>query len=154
MISVPSSSIPKPDWSFLRAAFAATAILLVLVAPAAADLRVCNATTGRIGIAIGYQSGNGWATEGWWTIAGETCETLLKGRLSSRFYYVHAVDYDRGGEWAGPTIMCTDDKAFVIQGNADCEGRGHKKAGFMEVDTNDSRDWTIRLGDPSETASR
>ena len=154
MISVPSSSILKADCRRFRALVSAIVLLLASAAPAFADLRICNATSGRIGIALGYQSGSGWATEGWWTIAGESCETLLKGRLTSRFYYVHAVDYDRGGEWAGPTIMCTDDKAFVIQGNGDCKQRGHKKAGFMEVDTNDSRDWTIRLGDPPETASR
>jgi uncharacterized membrane protein len=154
MIFVPSSSILKAESGRFRALLSAVVLLLASAAPTLADLRICNATSGRIGIAIGYQSGSGWATEGWWTIAGESCETLLKGRLVSRFYYVYAVDYDRGGEWAGPTIMCTDDKAFVIQGNADCEQRGHKKAGFMEVDTNDSRDWTIRLGDPPETANR
>ncbi|MGE0697645.1 MAG: DUF1036 domain-containing protein [Hyphomicrobiaceae bacterium] len=132
----------------------ATLALLLVAEPAAADLKLCNTTTGRIGVAIGYQDGTGWATEGWWTIAGETCETLLKGRLSSRFYYVHAIDYDRGGEWAGPTQMCMEDKAFTIRGNADCEKRGHKRGGFMEVDTNDSRDWTIRLGDPPEGKGR
>ena len=50
--------------------------------------------------------------------------------------------------------MCIDDKAFVIRGNSDCEQRGHAKAGFMEVDTNDSRDWTVRLGDPPDVANR
>ena len=45
---------------------------------------------------IGYQDPQGWATEGWWNIAAQTCETLLKGAVPSRFVYVHAVDYDRG----------------------------------------------------------
>jgi len=133
--------------------FAAVLLAGLAPLPALADLKLCNATSGRIGVAIGYQDGSGWATEGWWTIAGESCETLLKGKLGSRFYYVHAIDYDRGGEWSGPTVMCTEDKAFLIRGNADCEKRGHGQAGFMEVDTNDARDWTIRLGDPPETAS-
>lgn len=126
----------------------ALALLAASALPALADLKLCNATTGRIGIAIGYQDGSGWTTEGWWTIAGQTCETLLKGRLGSRFYYVHAVDYDRGGEWAGETQMCIADKAFTIRGNTNCEARGHKRTGFMEVDTNEARDWTIRLTDP------
>lgn len=117
---------------------------------ARADLRLCNDTSGRIGVAVGYQDGKGWATEGWWTIPAQSCETLLKGRLASRFYYVHAVDYDRGGEWAGKTQMCTADASFTIHGNAECEARGHRRAGFMEVDTNDARDWTIRLADPAE----
>ncbi len=117
-----------------------------------ADLKLCNATTGRIGVALGYQDGTGWATEGWWTIAAESCETLLKGKLTSRFYYVHAIDYDRGGEWAGATVMCMADNAFTIRGNSECEGRGFKRAGFMEIDTNDARDWTIRLSDPPDAA--
>lgn len=134
----------------LRLLLAATGSLLCLVTPAAADLKVCNATTGRVGVALGYQGAKGWTSEGWWTIAGESCETLLRGKPRSRFFYVYAVDYDRGGEWAGQTMLCTDDKAFVIQGNTDCEERGHKRAGFMEVDTNNSSDWTIRLSDPPE----
>ena len=77
----------------------ACALLAGLMAqPAMADLKLCNSSASRIGVAIGYQDGDGWTTEGWWNIASQTCETLLKGTLSSRFYYVHAVDYDRGGE--------------------------------------------------------
>ena len=37
--------------------------------PARADLRMCNLTTSRIGIAIGYRDQQGWVTEGWWNIA-------------------------------------------------------------------------------------
>lgn len=152
-MSIPLSD-RLPSWTLPRAFLGAAALVVVTGMPAMADLRICNSTKGRIGVAIGYQATEGWATEGWWTIAGETCETLIKGKLASRFYYVHAVDYDRGGEWSGPTVMCTEDRAFVIQGNTDCETRGHKSMGFMEVDTNDARDWTIRLGDPPESASR
>ncbi|MDX2158366.1 MAG: DUF1036 domain-containing protein [Hyphomicrobiaceae bacterium] len=125
-------------------------LMLCTTGAARADLRLCNSTPGRVGVALGYQDGSGWTTEGWWTIGGQTCETLLKGKLASRFYYVYAIDYDRGGEWSGPTEMCTADKAFTIRGNTECESRGHNRAGFMEVDTNDQRDWTIRLNDPAE----
>ena len=126
--------------------------LLALPGAAHADLKLCNATSSRIGIAIGYQDGKGWATEGWWNVSSQTCETLLKGTLSGRFYYVHAVDYDRGGEWAGTNNMCTTDKTFTIRGNQDCQKRGYKRTGFFEVDTNDAKDWTIRLTDPGEGA--
>src|SRR5690606_35058157 len=102
--------------------------LIVVGAHAArADLKLCNATSSRIGVAIGYQDPKGWATEGWWNIASQTCETLLKGKLGSRFYYVHAVDYDRGGEWGGTNLMCTADKAFTIRGVEDCTRRGFKR---------------------------
>jgi len=29
------------------------------------------------------------------------CETLLGGNLVARYYYIYALDYDRGGEWSG-----------------------------------------------------
>jgi uncharacterized membrane protein len=133
-----------------RRSLLAAGLSCCLAVPAAADLKICNSTTGRVGVALGYKGTKGWVSEGWWTIAGESCETLLKGKPKSRIFYVYAVDYDRGGEWTGPTSMCMDDKAFMIEGNDDCERRGHKRAGFMEVDTNNSHDWTIRLSDPPE----
>ena len=129
--------------------------LAVLAAtPAAADLKLCNTTGSRIGVAIGYQAAGGWATEGWWNIASQTCETVLKGTLPSRFYYIHAVDYDRGGEWAGQAFMCTTDKTFTIQGVQECPKRGYKRTGFFEVDTGDAKDWTIRLTDQGDGSQK
>ncbi len=124
------------------------AVLLAYSMPASAELKLCNTTPSRIGVAVGYKDAKDWATEGWWNVASQTCETLLKGSLPSRFLYVYAVDYDRGGEWAGTNVMCTDDKSFAIRGAGDCQKRGYRKNGFFEVDTGDSRDWTIRLSDP------
>jgi uncharacterized membrane protein len=98
---------------------------LLLTTPANADLKLCNTTSSRIGVAIGYQDPTGWTTEGWWNVAAQTCETLYKGALSSRFYYIHAIDYDRGGEWAGKSVMCTVDKSFTIRGVQDCNRRGY-----------------------------
>jgi uncharacterized membrane protein len=128
--------------------------LMLLTTPADADLKLCNTTSSRIGVAIGYQDPTGWTTEGWWNVAAQTCETLYKGALSSRFYYIHAIDYDRGGEWAGRSVMCTVDKSFTIRGVQDCIRRGYKGTGFFEVDTQEAKDWTIRLTDPSEGGAR
>jgi uncharacterized membrane protein len=125
-----------------------------LARPAAADLKLCNTTSSRIGVAIGYQDTGGWTTEGWWNIASRACETLFKGPLSSRFWYIHAIDYDRGGEWAGNASMCTADVAFTIRGVQDCARRGYNSNGFFEVDTLEAKDWTIRLTDPSEGGAK
>ena len=132
----------------------AVAALTMGAQVAQADLKLCNTTSSRIGVAIGYRDATGWTTEGWWNIASQTCETLYKGTLSSKFYYIHAIDYDRGGEWAGKSFMCTNDKMFTIRGVQDCSRRGYKNTGFFEVDTQDSKDWTIRLTDPSEGGAR
>ncbi len=113
-------------------------------------LRLCNTTSSRVGVAIGYKDSDGWATEGWWNVASHTCEVLLKGNLIARYYYIHAIDYDRGGEWAGKAFMCTDDKAFTIRSTDDCGKRGYKRTGFFEIDTGEERGWTVRLTDPGE----
>ena len=113
-----------PPYFLPRAAahsLALSAGLLLSATVAHADLKLCNITSSRVGVAIGYQDKTGWATEGWWNIASQTCETLLKGALPSRYVYVHAVDYDRGGEWGGKNDMCTNDKSFAIRGVQDCE---------------------------------
>jgi uncharacterized membrane protein len=133
-----------------------TAALLIPATPARADLRLCNMTTSRIGIAIGYRDQQGWVTEGWWNLNARACETLLKGQLAARFYYVYGVDYDRGGEWSGRSFMCTRDREFTIRGVEDCFARGFDRSAFFEVDTGEQKSWTIQLMDPGRmgTASQ
>lgn len=121
--------------------------LLAGAAPARADLRMCNTTSSRVGVAIGYRDAQGWTTEGWWNISPRGCETLLRGTLAARFYYVHAVDYDKGGEWTGKSVMCTRNKEFTIRGIEDCLARGFDRSGFFEVDTGEQKSWTIQLTD-------
>lgn len=118
--------------------------------PAKADFRLCNNTANRVGIAIGYKESEGWTTEGWWNISARSCETVLRGSLVARFYYIYAVDYDRGGEWSGQAFMCTREKEFTIRGTEDCLARGYDRTGFFEVDTGDQRAWTVQLTDANE----
>jgi len=125
---------------------------LLTADPALADLRLCNNTGGRVGIAIGYKDGEGWVTEGWWNLAARSCETLLRGGLVARFYYVYGIDYDRGGEWSGQAFMCTRDKEFTIRGTQDCLARGYDRTGFFEVDTGEQRAWTVQLTETGDQA--
>jgi uncharacterized membrane protein len=140
----------------LRTAFrnvlpaAAAAAMLVLSSPAQADFRLCNNTASRVGVAIGYKDAEGWTTEGWWNVAARSCETLLRGGLVARYYYIYAVDYDRGGEWSGKAFMCSRDKEFTIRGTEDCLARGYDRTGYFEVDTTEQRSWTVQLTDTAE----
>ena len=104
----------------------------------------------RVGVAVGYKDADGWTTEGWWNLPSRTCETVLKGNLVARYYYVYAIDYDRGGEWMGQAFMCTRDKEFTIRGIGDCLARGYDRTGFFEVDTGEQRAWTVQLTESSE----
>ena len=133
-----------------RTAGAGALLLMVLGQPAMADFRLCNNTGSRVGVAIGYKDAEGWTTEGWWNISARSCDTLLRGALVARFYYIYAVDYDRGGEWSGHAYMCSREKEFTIRGTDNCLARGYDRTGFFEVDTTEQRSWTVQLTDSAE----
>jgi uncharacterized membrane protein len=130
----------------------AAAMLAMSSCPARADFRLCNNTGGRVGVAIGYKDAEGWTTEGWWNISARSCDTLLRGALVARYYYIYAVDYDRGGEWSGKAYMCSREKEFTIRGTENCLARGYDRTGFFEVDTTEQRSWTVQLTDSAEQA--
>ncbi|MCA3562031.1 MAG: DUF1036 domain-containing protein [Aestuariivirga sp.] len=126
----------------------------LMAAPARADLKVCNNTESTVNVAMGYKDKNGWATEGWWTIVPNKCMPLLKGDLISRYYYVFAIDRDKGGSWGGKSVMCTNTKVFTIRGIKDCESQGYTKTGFFEVDTGEEKDWTVSLSGEKTTQGK
>jgi uncharacterized membrane protein len=132
----------------------ATAILPVLGAgvavpalptEAVAELRLCNKTPARVGIAIGYRGADAWVSEGWWNVEAESCQVVVDGPLPSRYYYLYALDYEDGGSWGGTAFMCTHDEEFTIHGTEDCVARGYERRGFVEVDTRDKTSWTVQL---------
>ena len=135
---------------FLVGAAVLTATTAFQASPAAADFRLCNNTGSRVGIALGYKENEGWTTEGWWNLSARSCETLLRGPLVARYYYIYAIDYDRGGEWSGQAFMCTRDKEFTIRGIEDCLARGFARAGYFEVDTGEQPSWTVQLTESAE----
>ncbi len=128
----------------------ALAFLCLWNSSAAADFRLCNNTSSRVGIALGYKDAEGWTTEGWWNVSSRACETLLRGTLVARYYYIYALDYDRGGEWSGQAFMCSRDKEFTIKGTENCLARGFDRTGFFEVDTGEQRAWTVQLTESNE----
>src|SRR5271166_2525346 len=89
-------------------ALSALCLSLMTIAPARADLRMCNNTQNRVSVAIAYTDGQGWVSEGWWNLKSLDCVTLLRGALAAQYYYVYAMD-ERGGEWKGKAFMCTSD---------------------------------------------
>ncbi|MGI9351410.1 MAG: DUF1036 domain-containing protein [Rhizobiaceae bacterium] len=125
-----------------------------LTAPtlARADFRICNDTKSLVGAALGYRNDGTWISEGWFQIPAETCNALIEGDLSSRFYYIYAEDADKGGQWQGEVFMCTNDREFKIKGVEDCFKRGHVKTGFFEIDTGNRNSWMVRLTEQSQSA--
>lgn len=142
--------ISGPRQATRLAALFALAFVCLQASPAAADFRLCNNTSSRVGIALGYKDAEGWTTEGWWNVSSRACETLLRGTLVARYYYIYALDYDRGGEWSGQAFMCSRDKEFTIKGTENCLARGFDRTGFFEVDTGEQRAWTVQLTESNE----
>jgi uncharacterized membrane protein len=138
--------------SIVGAAALALTLLAASAGPAKADFRLCNNTGSRVGVALGYKDAEGWTTEGWWNVSSRSCDTLLRGALVARYYYIYAVDYDRGGEWSGHAYMCSREKEFTIRGTENCLVRGYDRTGFFEVDTSEQRSWTVQLTDSAEQA--
>ena len=136
-----------------KIALAAGALMMMgaMSLPAKADLKLCNKTMSRVAVALGYKDNQGWITEGWWTIESQKCDTLLKGPLIARYYYIYALDYTEGGSWGGNSVMCTRKKVFTIRGIEDCEARGYDKTGFFEVDTKENVDHTVSLSGEKTT---
>jgi uncharacterized membrane protein len=137
----------------LTCAWLAVAALLV-ASPAMADFRLCNNTASRVGVAVGYRDKEGWLTEGWWNVLPRSCETILKGALAARYYYVYAIDYDQGGEWSGKSFMCTREKEFTVRGFENCLARGYDRTGFFEIDSGDQKSWTVQLSEQVQPGAK
>lgn len=130
----------------LIAIFSVFATLFLAPASVAlADFRVCNSTKSLVGVAVGYRQSEEWITEGWFRVPAESCASVLKGELVSRYYYLFAEDAETGGQWRGEIFMCTDDREFKIEGVQDCFSRGFQRTGFQEIDTSDQESWMVRL---------
>jgi uncharacterized membrane protein len=114
---------------------------------AKADLRVCNLTPSKVGLAVGYREAQEWLTEGWINLKPNSCEVVLKGILNHRYYYIHAVDYDRGGGWSGRAFLCTSEREFTVRGAENCLARGFDRTGFLEIDTGEQKQWTVQLSE-------
>ena len=96
-------------------------------------------------VAVGYRAGQGWTSEGWWNFYPRTCQRILIGGLTDRYYYVLAKDLDAGGSWGNDLGFCTSTKTFTIVGNKSCFFRGYRESKFMKVDVGKETGWTVFL---------
>jgi len=132
--------------TILFPAVAIVPLLAVLAAnPAQAALNVCNKTALATRVAMARFDGTDWTSQGWWTVAPNSCAGLLTGPLDARYYYLYATD-GAGGTWEGKTHFCVaPENKFLAPGRADCAKRGLDRRGFFEVDTGNEPDWTQSL---------
>jgi len=135
----------------------ALALLLTLKQPAHAAMVFCNRTQGTIEAALGYREDAVWISEGWWQIEPGQCARVYGRPLTQRFYFYYATALtaptpDKAPfTWAGKYQFCTDTKAFRVEGDGDCEGKGFSPRGFQEVDIGpNNHDYTLDFKDGTE----
>jgi uncharacterized membrane protein len=130
-----------------------TAILaLAYAAPARADFMACTETAEPLQVALGYWTPDrDWISQGWWTVPGNGCLTLLTGDLNYRYYYLHATDpsgltgWESSREEGGSPFCVAEDtyllvmREFVTGNRTDCGGDDYETVWFIEVDVGRAR---------------
>lgn len=149
----------------LSAAAIRIAVILGLIGtgmphPANAAMVFCNKTKEPVEAAIGYRdtadedNHEDWFSEGWWRIEPGQCSRVYNEPLRQRFYFYYAASLStptpehRPFMWGGKYEFCTDNKAFRVQGDGNCEARGFKAKGFQQIDVGiNIRDYTLDFRD-------
>ncbi len=99
----------------------------------------------RVGVAIGYKDNDVWSTEGWWNVAANSCETLMRGPLVARFIISTPSITTRAANGRARPICVREKKNSPSRGRNDCLARGYDRIGFFEVDTSEQKNWTVQL---------
>jgi uncharacterized membrane protein len=131
--------------TILAVAVAGSLELPFSIRAARAELTLCNQSLDVLNVALGYESGGDFQTEGWWSIGANRCSELVRQPLTSRYYYLYAEDVFGQAIFEGDIAACVDAKKFVIKGAKDCWTRGRREARFSEVDTLSQEQWTVFL---------
>lgn len=124
-----------------------------------AALVYCNRTQQPIEAALGYRGPmvdgvSSWISEGWWRIEPGQCSRVYGQSLKQRFYFYYGIAKIAQSPdkqpivWSGKFRFCTDAKAFRIEGDEDCEGRGYLARGFQQLDIGANvHDYTLDFRD-------
>jgi len=118
---------------------------LCLPQRAEAGLRVCNGSVDLVNVAIGFETGDGLRTEGWWTITSNACSQILQEPLTNASYYLHVADGFGESRLGGDITLCIREEKFVLYDGDQCWQRGLIEADFFQIETEGAADWTVLL---------
>ena len=143
-----------------RMAVVAFLLLSAMPSHALAAMVFCNRTQLPLEAALGHrekhegEEGDFWVSEGWWRIDPGQCSRVFGQPLKERFYFYHATALTSAAPdkkpfvWQGKYQFCVDNKAFKIEGDGDCEGRGYRVKGFQQIDLGPTaKDYTLDFKD-------
>lgn len=127
-------------------------VLAALVAhPAAADYKMCNATSYVLLGAIAHETSDEWQSEGWVELTPGACAPALSGNVTGGPYYVFArsIDAHQGGTkyFGGTERFCTTAADFQIEGRDGCLARGFDTQDFAAVETKSGSEWVTTFSE-------
>lgn len=115
----------------------------LLGGPAWAGLEVCNETSDKHTVSIGYKADGDWVSEGWWAVEAGACTTVISRDLDLRYYYYFA--RAKGHKYEGKYAFCVETPAYTIVGDTDCAERGYSRELFFEADIGEATSWSVTL---------
>ncbi|MGB0697089.1 MAG: DUF1036 domain-containing protein [Rhodospirillaceae bacterium] len=121
---------------------------MAMSAPAHAWLRFCNDTGRTQNVAVGYQEGDDWVSEGWWVLSSGECKKVLSGDLRYRNYYYRIKSGGVSRKQDASYYFCTETQPFTIVGShskGHCSSRGHYRRAFKKMYVGEARDFTIDI---------
>ncbi len=138
----------------MRGIIVASAVFLAATGVARAGFEICNDSSVRANVAIGYMGEGDWTSEGWWRIEPGDCKTVLTDELTRTRYYWRATSAS-GPDWPARKFMfCTAKKPFTIVGDDDCTVRSYRREGFDEIVlTKGTTGFRLRLDDEQRLAA-
>jgi uncharacterized membrane protein len=164
---------------WLMANFIAAALIVSGIDTAAlADLRVCNQSSVRMDVSVGYSDPTlGWTSRGWFTLPAGSCGSVISGRLTSSAYYLYAIG-EGGRVWEGNTArqlqgsaanagvvgmkapFCISKTKYTIprkdhsNGNdLNCEAAGYESKWFVGFETGGMADYTAHFHSDQSSAT-
>jgi uncharacterized membrane protein len=135
-----------------RAALALAALLLLGIAPARAELKLCNRTSYILYAATASIRNTQSSAQGWTRIAPGDCQTARKEALTAETYLVHArsslAHSGPARAWGGNFPLCVKDADFLLNQSAAmavCRSSDSFALPFAALDTQGARSWTMTL---------
>lgn len=130
----------------MRSVYGIIFAVVMWAMPAAAQMEICNKTPAPFSVAIALETGSDMASQGWWTIDPDKCETVIEGELDKQYYYHYVISRALNVEWAGNYNFCTsNDPSFRINGSSECEQRGYRTTGYRQVDVEGNKAYTLTI---------
>lgn len=115
--------------------------------PAQAGLEFCNQTAEKQWVALGYDSDEGWISEGWWGAEIDACVTIISEDLNDRYFYYHLFDASFVGEGFA---FCIKDEVYKTEIDDHCEAHGFETADFSEIDAGpNALSYTVTIAAPN-----